>query len=131
MANFKSLREAVMEQLNGTRAEKRAALRDVARHGADGGFGGFIYYSDTVPFAEKNRDLIVTYLNADVQDFGAGSVVAMMKGWPLFKHYTLAEVDRMWAEYLTGKVGDDVTLVNALAWYALESVAHQMEAEAA
>lgn len=28
---------------------------DVANYGIDGGYSGFIYYSDTVPFAVKNK----------------------------------------------------------------------------
>lgn len=126
MSKFKSLTNAVLAQLNGTPTEKKDTLRDVMRGGADAGFSGFIYYNETVPFANKNRDLIVARLHEDVSNYGADSVVGMIKDWRTFKHYTPREIDAMWAEYLTGKDSEDVTLANALAWYALETVAHDV-----
>ena len=123
----KSLKNAVLAQMNGTKSEKMEALKDVARHGAAGGFGGFIYYTDTVPFARRNRSLIVERLNRDVEDTGSDSVVGMLRAWPTFKHYSTPEIDAMWAAYLMGKKNDDATLENALAWYALEAVAGDVE----
>ena len=39
--------------------ELRATLNDIHSYGIEGGFGGFIYYSDTVAFAEQNKSDIL------------------------------------------------------------------------
>jgi hypothetical protein len=44
------LKKAVINNLG-----QIATLLDVARHGAQGGYGNFCYYSDTVQFYKKNK----------------------------------------------------------------------------
>lgn len=36
-----------------------ATLKDIANYGINGGFGGFIYYSDTCDFFDNNADAII------------------------------------------------------------------------
>lgn len=50
--------KGVIRQLGGG-SEAWDSLRDVCRGGADGGFHGFIYYSDTVGFFKRYRQEIV------------------------------------------------------------------------
>ncbi|NIU82320.1 MAG: hypothetical protein GWN64_02320, partial [Candidatus Thorarchaeota archaeon] len=47
-----------------------STLEDICNHGIDGGFSGFIYYTDTVEFAKANMELIVEALKSDKDDFG-------------------------------------------------------------
>ena len=62
-----SLIRAVVRQSGGW-AEWDQTARDVTRGGADGGFHGFIYDRDTVPFAERNRDAIVEMAKQQAED---------------------------------------------------------------
>jgi hypothetical protein len=97
-------------------------LQDVARGGADAGFSGFIYYDDTVGFTRRNRALIWKQLEEDSDNYGQ-SVADMVCGFNCFKGYTPNEV----LAGLYGR-GDNVTTVyNGLAWYALETVASQLD----
>jgi hypothetical protein len=43
---------------------------DVVNHGINGGFNGFIYYADTVPFALANRDSIGQLASNDASEMG-------------------------------------------------------------
>ena len=55
---MEKLTTAVIEQLGGRDENTDQTMRDIMNHGADGGFSGFIYYSDTVEFYNQNKDLI-------------------------------------------------------------------------
>ena len=112
-----ALTRAVIRQLG-----DKAQLEDVARHGADGGFPGFTYYSDTVPFAERHRDDIMVRLAEDSDACGVtdGSILSMLAGFGCLKGLTVDEI----ARGLYDKKADEHTQVfNALAWYALEEIA--------
>jgi hypothetical protein len=43
-----------------------------AKHGADGGFPGFTYYSDTIRFFKQNRKDIITHIGQTVAEMGMG-----------------------------------------------------------
>lgn len=63
-----TLIRAVLEQLGGQDAINSCG--DIARHGIDGGFTGFVYYTDTVKFFEANRALIVGLVERMANDLG-------------------------------------------------------------
>ena len=44
---------AVVKQLGGMDNDTQQIMSDILAHGIDGGFHGFIYYSDTCKFAVK------------------------------------------------------------------------------
>jgi len=117
------LQRAVKRQLGSdTMQEFLETLQEVANHGAGGGFSGFTYYGETVDFARRNRALIWEQLAEDSDNFGQ-SVGDMVCGFNCFKGYTGNEI----LQGLYGR-GDNVTTVyNGLAWYALESVASQLD----
>lgn len=54
----KKLNEAVIEQMGGFESFSENA-QDISNHGIDGGFSGFINYSETVEFSQNNRDVIL------------------------------------------------------------------------
>lgn len=95
---------------------------NIARHGIDGGFNGFIYYSETCEFARKNRSLIADYLDQLAADMGE-SPTKLVQGFScLGSDFSEAEIGRC----LYGR-GDDTQIMNALAGFAAEECAHAYE----
>lgn len=91
--------------------------------GALGGFGGFIYYSETVPFAKRNKKTLLELCKEQAEEFhGNGYSVGQF-----IASFNCVDCDaeQVAIALYTGK-GDNVTEVyNALAWYALEEVARR------
>jgi hypothetical protein len=118
------LQRAVKRQLGSdTMQEFLETLQDVANHGAGGGFSGFTYYGETVDFTRRNRAEIMQQLKEDADSFGS-SVSDMVCGFNCFRVYSEDEI----LVALYSGTGDNVTTVyNGLAWYALESVASQLD----
>jgi hypothetical protein len=110
------LTNAVIKQLGG-----RESLEDIANHGIDGGFTGFIYYSDTVKFFKKNRALILELAKEMASDLGE-NVIDMIAGFNCLTDDD--ETRESIARCLWGRVTDnDTQVANALAWFAAEEVA--------
>jgi hypothetical protein len=118
------LQRAVKRQLGSDNMQEfLETLQDVANHGAGGGFSGFTYYGETVDFTRRNRAEIMTQLKEDADSFGS-SVSDMVCAFNCFKGYEADEI----LSALYGGRGDSVRAVyNGLAWYALETVAHQLD----
>lgn len=137
-----ALQKAVIEQLGyETEAEELeeeclGTLRDVTRGGADGGFTGFIYYTETLEFFEKNKNLIKEQLKEDAENFGT-SIIDMVRNFNALSSsrgkerkpdYTEDEVGQV----LYGPTQEEdfyTQIANCLAWYALEEVAQQLTDE--
>lgn len=117
--------KAVIKQLG-----DRTYLEDVCNHGANGGFIGFTYYSDTLTFFRKNKKEIVELAEDMANDLGE-DVTNMIKGFICLKDYELS--NSQIGKVLYGKFsdsGDNVQIMNALSWFALEEVArHEMDKE--
>lgn len=112
-----TLIRAVIRQVGGFDSFKEMA-QDVSSHGANGGFHGFIYYTDTVKFTKNNKAAILEYAKEQSSDYGQ-SLTGMIAGFNCLK-YTEEEA----AEALYNSRSENRTdLYNALAWYALEEVA--------
>ena len=96
---------------------------DIARHGIDGGFDGFLHNSETCEFARKNRSLIADYLDQLAADMGE-SPTTVVQGFSCLSsdYYSEAKIGRC----LYGR-GDDTQIMNALAWCAAEECAHAYE----
>tara|TARA_R100000808_G_C2147793_1_gene155836 strand:- start:1134 stop:1547 length:414 start_codon:yes stop_codon:yes gene_type:complete len=122
--------KAVRENLSSDSSCADQTLRDVSEHGADGGFSGFTYYADTVPFAMLHIDEIRECLIDEASEFGLRSAASMVAGFSCLENQGLSDDDInrvLWspsAAFIDHK--DDVTtlVLNALAWYALEKVAN-------
>lgn len=106
----RQLVQAVREQIGAEdESEFRATMRDVANHGADGGFPGFTYYADTCEFYDNNKRAIWDLASEMAEEFGHKSVpefVATFNCAP--------------------SMGDETGFKNALAWFALEEVARSI-----
>lgn len=60
---------AVVRQSGGWDSFKDMA-EDITNHGVDGGFHGWIYYADTVPFAQRNKAVIMAMAQELANDLG-------------------------------------------------------------
>lgn len=112
--------KAVIRQLGG-----KEALEDVYNHGADGGFSGFTYYSETCAFYKENKKVILEL----IMDMAIGlseDAIEMIGKFKCLSNMNLAFYDI--AKALDNK-GDNDTITqvqNAMAWFALEEVAREM-----
>jgi hypothetical protein len=111
-----SLVRAVVRQMGGWESFKESAP-DITRNGISGGYSGFIYYSETVAFAKRNRRAILEMASEQAREFGMG-LVEMVKGFNCLKAATETEI----VEGLAGAT-DETQVPNGLAWYAGEEVA--------
>lgn len=114
----KKLINAVKRNLGG---DVKQQMKDITNHGIDGGFGGFIYYSDTVKFFKNNRAEIIELVREMAQDFGQDPIefVASFNCLKPADFETREEIARA----LYGKLkADDIQVANALTWFAGEEV---------
>lgn len=115
--------ELVIDQMGGWEAFSENAP-DIANGGADAGWVGFTYHADTVAFAKKNQRPIMKMATEEAQNFGM-NVLEMIAGFRCLRDagVTTFEVADV---LLNGEDDGDVAtwVYNALAWYALEEMAH-------
>lgn len=114
-----SLVKAVVRQMGGWSNFKNYAP-DICNNGIDGGYGKFIYYSDTIPFYKRNKSAIRAMAFEQARDFGMG-IIEMIQGFGAFRNDPQSEEEILTA--LTGGPGASQTIQNVLAWYAGEEVA--------
>jgi hypothetical protein len=113
---------AVVRQIGGWRSFCESAP-DIANHGIDGGFSGFIYYSDTEPFARRNREAIAKLAEEQASEFGT-NVFEMIQGFGCFRNGSKPSESEIGQALYAGKGTEEgVGVLNALAWYAGEEVA--------
>jgi len=104
---------------------------EAATHGADGGFGGFITYSETSAFTKRNRRAIAEWLTEDADGFGQTPSELIRSFRCLDNPSEEAIACALYGAPARDGIKDDVMLVeNALAWYALEAVGCGIESEA-
>jgi len=121
------LENAIFDQTGADdRTEFLQILRDVAQHGADGGFSGFIYYTETRAFYLENRALILEQLRDDADSMGADSVIGLVASFRCAADFSEDEIGRT---LYAGADDIDGMLANCLAWYALEACAYALEEE--
>lgn len=113
------LTRAVIKQSGGIESFNEDAPM-IVNHGADCGYHGWIYYNETVPFAESNRALILDFAEHMSDEFGEG-LFEMIAGFScLGDGYTASSVARAIYEK---NHEDRTSVMNALAWFAVEEVA--------
>ena len=111
---------AVVKQSGGWDSFQEMA-RDVAAHGADAGFSGWIYYRETMEFFRKNRKIILEHAEEMAQDLGE-NVLSLIQGFGIFRTAPIRMDDLAKALY-TGKGPEVATVYNIMSWFALEEVA--------
>jgi hypothetical protein len=115
---------AVVRQMGGWESFTESAP-DITHHGIDGGYHGFIYYSDTEPFAKRNRAEILRMASDQAESIGMG-LVEMIKGFNCFRNSPPTEaeiVEALAGRHTKTEDGLSSQVPNALAWYAGEEVA--------
>lgn len=130
MEQLTKLQQRVIEQLSGEselNEDNASTLNDIARYGADSGFNGFIYYSDTCKFFDDNKDLIMEQLLEDRINMGYSSLTGMLSSFKCFKDVDNYNIEAFLIDSDDESNEDQTTLKNGLAWYALESAAWQLE----
>lgn len=89
-------------------ANLKESLPDIANHGADSGFPGITYYSDTVALYDKFEDEIWEALNEDAEDLGNSNPIELIATFNGAKN-----------------VSDATTFKNLLTWYMAERIARE------
>ena len=133
MKNLTELQEKVLNQLGYDELNQEAAqtLKDVLQYGIDGGFTGFIYYSETCAFFDDNKNLILSELEEETNMLGE-DMLTMISNFNCLTdnnrkpQYTATEI--MNAIY-NADDENETTIKNALSWAAAEMVAWQLEEE--
>jgi hypothetical protein len=118
-----SLVRAVVRQLGGWDSFAAAAA-DIASHGIDGGFHGFIYHADTEIFAWRNREDIAKMASEQSAEVGTG-VIDMIRGFGCFLGSTVTDEEIGSALFAGKNTPDGANVLNALAWYAGDSRARK------
>ena len=111
---------AVINQFGGWESFTESA-EDVTKHGINGGFGGWIYYSETHKFAMTNRSLIVELLLETASQLGE-DVVSMVNNFGVFRGTMDADDRKDLYKYLGGGRPEQGAITNVMAWFAAEEV---------
>ena len=119
-----------MRQLSGNHADKIESLRICCNHGADCGVycgvSGFIYYQETMAFYKRQRKNIIELLNEVAGSCGE-NLIEMIANFKCLNwksnDYWIPKI----AMTLYGTPRQfDMTIANALAWFALEEIAREV-----
>lgn len=119
------LASAVILQFGGWE-DFREKAHDVANHGIDGGYCGFIYYAETTTFMKKHKKLIIENVKQLADEIGE-SFVKVIADFNCLKNTGIKENDVMMALMSPRSCDEDVLqlVYNALAWYAGETVSRE------
>lgn len=107
-------------------------VEDVNRHGINGGFSGFIYYSDTVAFFRQYRKDILKLAEDMASQLGEDMITMISNfnclssgSYPNRKpDYTTTEISQA---IFTGRGDASTQVLNAMAWFAAEEVCRMFE----
>jgi hypothetical protein len=120
-AQYKTLINAVYSRIG------KDCIMDVVNHGIDGGFSGFIYYSETHSFAMRYRSIIVRMLENMATDLGE-DVVSMVAGFGVFRNSPMDADDKKdLYKYLGGGRPQQGAITNVMAWFAAEEVCRMFD----
>jgi hypothetical protein len=103
------------------------SINDVNNHGIDGGYSGFIYYSETHSFAMRYRKDIIKMLLEYAESLGE-DVVTMVSNFGVFRSNPMDEEDKMdLYKYIGGGKCEQGTITNLMAWFAAEEVCRMFD----
>jgi len=120
--DFRALINAVINNIG------MDSVMDVVNHGIDGGFSGFIYYSETHKFAMRHRKDIVSMLEETASQLGE-DVVSMVANFGVFSKGSPIDADdrKDLYKYLGGGRSEQGTITNIMAWFAAEEVCRMFD----
>lgn len=121
-----SLVRSVSRRIGGW-ADLLEHAHDVADHGADAGWHGFIYHRDTCSFYRRNRAALLELVKEQADEFGQ-SPAEFVAGFNCVKNIVDLSRDEVAAVLSGGRAEECVrtSVQNALAWYALEEVSRAL-----
>jgi sugar phosphate isomerase/epimerase len=103
--------------------ELSGIFMDCSNHGADTGFSGFIYYSETRAFFKENQQDIARHMEKTAAEMGT-DIITMVQGFGVFRYDdkpTPSEIGKaLWGN--SDNYPELMHLHNVFAWYALEEV---------
>jgi hypothetical protein len=104
------------------------SINDVINHGIDGGFNGFIYYSDTHKFAIKNKKLINEYLEEYSDQLGMEPFQLISEFRVLKDNLSKQDLKDIHG-YLSGFDCniEQGAITNTLAWFCVEQLAFELD----
>ena len=120
----KRLVNAVINQFGGWESFLES-YKDVIRHGISAGFGSFIYYKDTLPFAKKYKNEIIQVLKEKSYLYGM-NILNLVASFGFFKDHPMDEETELECyRYLGGKINkNDIIIPNLMAWFAAETICY-------
>lgn len=119
--SYKTLINAVINRIG------LDSVEDVNNHGIEGGFSGFIYYTETHAFAMRYRKLIVRMLEEQADSLGE-DVVSMVANFGAFRNSGMDNDNKKELyKYLGGGRNQQSTITNLMAWFAAEEVCRMFE----
>ena len=126
----KKLINAVIENLgydNQNDPELIEQLKNITSHGINGGFGGFIYYSETTSFFNENRKEIIELVKDMSLSLGDG-MIEMVASFNCFKDedLTIDEIGNVLFCIDTDNHDEKMIIKNGLSWFAGEEVARHL-----
>ncbi len=122
-SSYKSLINAVLNNLSNGVED----VENINSHGIDGGYGNFIYYSDTHKFAMRYRKMIVRLLEETAEQCDT-EVVELVAGFGIFRRSPMDAEDRKdLYKYLGGGRPEQGAITNIMAWFAAEEVCRMFD----
>ena len=112
--------KAIIKQSGGW-DEFQEMASDIANHGIDGGFSGWIYYRETCGFYRANKKLILEFAESYANDMGE-NMLSMIQNFGVFRRDPISQNDLAKALY-TGRGDDRTTVQNVMAWFVAEELA--------
>ena len=102
-------------------------LKDITNHGIGGGFGGFIYYSETTSFFNENRKEIIELVKEMSFSLGEG-MIELVASFNCLKNMdvTYDEIGNVLFCVETDNRDEKMLIKNALSWFAGEEVARHL-----
>lgn len=101
-------------------------FEDVLQAGANAGFSGFIYYSETFDFYKANKEQILELLEDLMDSIGDKSLVDFVASFNCVNANDREDYKEI-EQALYGNPKESTQITNALAWFALEEVARMFE----
>jgi len=117
-----NLKNAVLNQLGFDDLDDidTGTLEDICNYGANSGFVGFTYYTDTIEFFNNNKTDIINMAKEQADQFGV-DYIEMIKSFNCIGD----DVD-VAAGLYESEHDDETTVKNAMSWFALEEIARSM-----
>lgn len=120
-SDYKTLINAVYANVG------KDSIQSVNEHGIQGGYNGFIWYTETHAFAMRYRKLILKLLEQQAYELDE-EVVEMVSNFGVFRNNPMDNDDRKdLYRYLGGGRPEQGQITNLMAWFAAEEVCRMFE----